>query len=86
MLNDTQSTGISSAHMNVSTIYYDAVAKVIAIDDTNAKAMKLYNMSGELIAYSNTNRLNVETIQAGVYIIEVEFENKNNVSQKVVIN
>ena len=48
--------------------------------------MKLYNMSGELIAYSNTNRLNVETIQAGVYIIEVEFENKNNVSQKVVIN
>ena len=86
VLDDTQSTGISSANMNVSTIYYDAVAKVIAIDDTNAKAMKLYNMSGELIAYSNTNRLNVETIQAGVYIIEVEFENKNNVSQKVVIN
>ena len=48
--------------------------------------MKLYSISGGLIAYSNLNRMNVETLLSGIYVVEIQLEDGNNVSRKVVIN
>ena len=85
-LDDANSTGMADVDSSIFNINYDATEGIISVNEEDVKTMRLYSMNGSLVAYSNLNRLNVEAIKPGIYIVEVKLNSGNNVSQKVVIN
>lgn len=86
VLDNSSSTGIVNASADELAVYYDEAGKTIIVNSDKVQSMKLYSISGGLIAYSNLNRMNVETLLSGIYVVEIQLEDGNNVSRKVVIN
>jgi len=69
-----------------SILYPNPVSQMLYIDaDETIKTIKIFNKISQLVKYiSNSNKINTENLQNGLYIVYVYYQNGKSETQKLI--
>lgn len=71
--------------LNSLRLYPNPATTVLNLQTTlEIKAMEVYTMTGQLVAKSASKQINVENLQAGVYVVKIATENGASKAMKFV--
>lgn len=79
-LDDEQAVGISTINTSGLTIYPTVSTGLVFIDGTIRTDVVIYDLTGIEVLRTQTNRVNLHGLQAGMYLLQV-----NDVTQKIVL-
>lgn len=77
--------GIGEYDYNAFTIYPNPVTDILTISSSQVvKQAEVYNMMGQIVYSAQQDTLNLSSVQQGVYVIQVQFENGAIATQKLI--
>lgn len=87
---DCESLALDNLELNENSIYPNPSSDKFFIASSNSKYYSIYNLQGQLMQNGSlnfgVNEINTSNLHAGIYIVEIDFENsQKQYQQKVTI-
>jgi uncharacterized protein YjdB len=77
--------GLDDVNKTTFTVYPNPTQDIVTIQaNAEVKSIAVYNLTGQLIATTNTAQLSLGNASAGIYIMKISFADGSAVTQKIV--
>lgn len=69
-----------------ATVYPNPTSNNFTIEmDSNIKFVEIYSTQGQKVLTSNSKNINVSNLSKGIYLVQIEDENNNRSTQKLIV-
>lgn len=66
--------GIENAQVALIRVFPNPATSYVKVEGGNVESIKAYNTAGQQVAYSETETLNVSSLEAGMYILSIRMD------------
>lgn len=77
--------GIENAQVALIRVFPNPATSYVKVEGGNVESIKAYNTAGQQVAYSETETLNVSSLEAGMYILSIRMDGAEKTAKINVI-
>ena len=83
----TSALGLADNEQNTKfNLYPNPASDNFTIEmDSNIKFVEIYSLQGQKILTSTTKNINISNLSKGIYLVQIEDENNNRSTQKLIV-